>query len=88
MCAAVQEASFLRPLVQELFIAQVKAAPIAEYNQICSKLFINPVFHKKSKHMLTKLYYNREKIEDVIVEKFYQATEEMAVDIFTKPLGR
>ena len=38
--------------------------------------------------MSTKLHYIREKVEDGSVEIFYQPTEEMAADIFTKALGK
>ena len=38
--------------------------------------------------MSTKLHYIREKVEDGSVEIFYQLTEIMAADIFTKALGK
>ena len=88
MCAAVQEAIFLRQLLEDLFIPQMKPTQIAEDNQSCIKLCNNPVFHKRSKHMSTKLHYIREKVEDGSEEIFYQPTEEMAADIFTKALGK
>ena len=88
MCAAVQEAIFLRQLLEDLFIPQMKPTRIAEDNQSCIKLCNNPVFHKRSKHMSTKLHYIREKVKDGSVEIFYQPTEEMAADIFTKALGK
>ena len=88
MCAAVQEAIFLRQLLEDLFIPQMKPTKIAEDNQSCIKLCNNPVFHEKSKHMSTKLHYIREKVEDGSVEIFYQPTEKMVADIFTKALGK
>ena len=61
MCAAVQEAIFLRQLKQDMFITQIKTTPIAEDNQNCIKLPSYPVFPNKSKHMSTKLHCVREK---------------------------
>ena len=87
MCAAVQEAISLSQILEDLLIPQMKPTQIAEDNQSCIKLCYNPVFHKRSKHMSTKLHYIREKVEDGSVEIFYQPTEEMAADIFTKALG-
>ena len=60
MCAAVHEAIFLRQLLADLFIPQVKPTQIAEEKQSCMKFCINPVFHKRSKHVSTKLHFIRE----------------------------
>ena len=87
MCAAVQEAIFLRQLLEDLLIPQVESSELAEDNQSSIKLCNNPVFHEKSKRMSTKLHYIREKVEDS-VEIFYQPTDEMTADIFTKALGK
>ena len=87
MRAAVQEAIFLRQLLEDLFIPQMKPTKSAEDNQSCIKLCNNPVFHKRSKHMSTKLHYIGEKAEDGSVELFCKPTEEMTADIFTKALG-
>ena len=60
MCAAVQGAIFLKQILEDLFISQMKPTQIAEDNQSCIKLCNNPVFNKRSKHMSTKLHYIRE----------------------------
>ena len=84
ICATVQEAIFLRQLLPDLFITHVKASPIIEDNQNFIQLCNNPVFHKRSKHMSTKLHYIGKKVEDGSLEIIYQTTEQMATDFFTK----
>ena len=88
MAAAVQEAIYLRALLEDLGLAMKKAIDIGEDNQSCIKMCHNPVMHKRSKHIDTKLHFIRERIENKEVKIHYVPTEEMTTDILTKSLSR
>ena len=51
------------------------------------KLCLNPVIHKRSKHIETKLHFIQAKTEDGTISFHYVPTEKMAADIFTKSLS-
>ena len=54
----------------------------------CIKLFENPVFHDKSKHIDIKYQYIRDMVEKGVVTLQYVVTDEQVVDVLTKPLSR
>ena len=78
MAAAVQEALYLKQLLEDFGIQQKRPIAIGEDNQSCIRLCQNPVMHKRSKHIETKFHFIRDKTED--------GTISMAADIFTKSL--
>ena len=82
MAAAVQEALYLKQLLENFGIQQKHPIAIGEDNQSCIKLCQNPVM-KKSKHIETKFQFNRDKREDGTVSIHYVLTDKMAADIFT-----
>ena len=86
MAAAVQEALYLKPLLEDFGIQQKHPIAIGEENQSCNKLCQNPVLHKRSKHIETKFHFNRDKTEDGTISIHYVTTDKMAADIFTKSL--
>ena len=86
MAAAVQEALYLKQLLEDFGIQQKRPVAIGADNQICIRLCQNPVMHKKSKHIETKFHFFRDKTEDGTVSIHYVPTDKMAVDIFTKSL--
>ena len=65
-----------------------KQIDIEEDNQSCIKMYYNPVMHKQSKHIDTKLHFIRERVENEEVKIHYVPTEEMTADILTKSLPR
>ena len=73
MAAAVQEALYLKPLLEDFGIQQKHPIAIGEDNQSCIKLCENRVLHKRSKHIGT-------------ISIRYVITDKMAADIFTKSL--
>ena len=87
MAAAVQEAIYLRALLNDFGFPVKKQIDIGEDNQSCIKMCHNPVMHKRSKHIDTKLHFIRERIENK-VKIHYVPTEEMTADILTKSLPR
>ena len=56
MAAAVQEALYLKQLLEDFGIQQKRPIAIGEDNQSCIRLCQNPVMHKRSKHIETKFH--------------------------------
>ena len=88
MAAAAQEAIYLRALLKDFGFPMEKATDIGEDNQSCIKMCHNPVMHKPSKHIDTKLHFIRERVENKEIKIHYVPTEEMTADILTKSLPR
>ena len=86
MAAAVQEALYLKQLLEDFGIQQKNPLAIGEDNQSCIKMCQKPVTHKRSKHIETKLCFIRDKTEDGTISLHYTPAEKMAADIFTKSL--
>ena len=57
-------------------------------NQSCVKLFENPVFHDKSKHIEIKYHYIRDMVQRGVLKLQYVATKEKIADVLTKPLAK
>ena len=83
MAAAVQEALYLKQLLEDFGIQQKHPKAIGGDNQSCNELCQNPVMHKRSKHIETKFHFIR---EDGTISIHYVPTDKMAADIFTKSL--
>ena len=62
-CSASCEAVWLRKLLSDLFDLQLDATCIYCDNQSCVKLFENPVFHDKSKHIEIKYHYIKDMVQ-------------------------
>ena len=71
MAASVQEALYLKQLLEDFGIQQKHPRAIGEDNQNCIKLCLYPVMHKKSKHIETKLHFIRDKTEDGTISIHY-----------------
>ena len=57
-------------------------------NQATLALLKDQKLHRRAKHIDTRYFFFKEKIEDEVVETDYVPTEENLSDIFTKPLTR
>ena len=88
MVAAVQEAIYLRSLMKDFGHPMKEPTQIGEDNQSCIKMCHNPVMHKRSKHIDTKLHFIRERVENGEVGIHYTPTDSMTADILTKSLPR
>ena len=86
MAAAVQEALYLKQLLEDFGIQQKLPIAIVEDNQSCIRLCQNPVMHKRSKYLETKFHFFRDKTEDETISIHHVPTDKMAADIFTKSL--
>ena len=86
MVAAVQEALYLKQLLEDFGIQQKHSVAIGEDNLSCIKLCQNPVMHKRSKHIGTKLHFIRDKTENGTISIHYITTDKLAAYFFTKSL--
>lgn len=84
--ACACQAIWLRRILEELQLKQVKATTIFCDNNSAIKLSRNPVLHGRSKHIDVKYYFLRDLSHDGIIELVYCRTEDQAADIQTKPL--
>jgi hypothetical protein len=85
---AFREAVWLHKLLTYLFDHEMDSTITHWDNQSCVKLFENPVFHDKSKHIEIKYHYIRDMVQRKAVHVQYLTTHEQILDIFTKPLAR
>ena len=86
MAAAVQEALYLKQLLEDFGIQQKHPIANGEDSQSCIKLCQNPVKHKRSKHIEIMVHFIRDKTEDGTISIHDFPTDKMAADIFTKSL--
>jgi hypothetical protein len=86
LSVAVCEAVWLHKLLTDLFDHEMDPIITCD-NQSCVKLFENPVFHDRSKHIEIKYHYIRDMLQRKAVHVQYLPTHEQIADIFTKPLA-
>ena len=86
LTAAIQEAIFLRQLLDSMGVKQSEPTMIFEDNQACIALSKNSLVNTRSKHIDIKYHFNREKVESGEVVLKYCPSTEMITDVMTKPL--
>lgn len=86
MAAAVQEAAWMRCLLEELEHKQTKPTVLHEDNQSAIAVAENPMSHSKMKHIDIRYHFVREKVSDNTVELRYCPTNDMLADVLTKGL--
>ncbi|XP_075162979.1 uncharacterized protein LOC142235602 [Haematobia irritans] len=84
---AAQELIWLRMLFQDIKI-DVKDISIKEDNQCCLKLLDAEKINPRTKHIDVKYYFVRELKQTKEIQFEYCPTDEMLVDMLTKPLQR
>ena len=85
---AIQEGLNLKMLQKEMGIDEEEDGTLLLVdNQSAIKLAINPVFHKRSKHIAIRYHFIRERIEMGEVNLEYVRTLAMAADQLTKHVG-
>ena len=87
-CSASCEAVWLRKLLSYLFDLHLDATSIYCDNQSCVKLFENPVFHNRLKHIEIKYHYIRDMVKRGAVKLQYVAIGEKIADVLNEPLAR
>jgi hypothetical protein len=78
---------WFRKLLSDLFSAELEPTVIHCDNKSCIKLFKNPVFHDRSKHIEMRYQYVRDMVQKKIPNIKYVPTVEQTAYIFTKPLS-
>ena len=87
MSDAAQEAVWIRRLLGEMGEPQEEATVIYEDNTGAIAVTMNPVLHRRMKHVDIRAHYVRELVRDKVVLPTYCSTNEMLADLLTKPLA-
>lgn len=85
LCAAIQEAMFLRQLLKDMGFPQPRTV-LYEDNQGCVALSKNAMTSSRSKHIDIKFHYVREMVSAGNVEVIFCPTDQMLADSLTKAL--
>ena len=88
LCAATQEAMFVRQLLADLGQQQSEPSVMMDDNQGCIALSKNTMTTKRSKHINVRYHYCREKVAAGDILVVYCPTADMLADVLTKPLPR
>ena len=90
---AAQEASFLGELQAEMYKdigeekAMVKCIDLLTDGQSAKSLAENPVYHGRSKHIMAKWHFIRQRVSKGLIKLFDVRTESMGADMMTKAVG-
>lgn len=82
---ACKEAVYVRNLLYEI-TQNLYTIDLFNDNQSAQKLTMNPMFHKRTKHIDIKFHFCRECVVNKIVNVKYLPTADMPADVFTKAL--
>jgi hypothetical protein len=88
LSVVVCEAVWLHKLLTDLFDHEMDPTIIHCDNQSYVKLYENPVFHDRLKHIEIKNHYIKDMVQRKAVHMQYLPTHEQIADIFTKPLDK
>jgi hypothetical protein len=88
LAEAVQEAIYLRQVLEELGYAQQEPTIIFEDNQSAIAIVKNDAFHEQTKHMGVRYHFICDAVTNGEVEIEYVPTERQMADTLTKPLNR
>ena len=86
LCSAAQETVWLRNLLNDVKLEQVKPTTMYEDNQGAICLSKNPKNHPRTKHIDVKYHYTRSLVENNVMKVEYIPTSEMLADALTKAL--
>lgn len=84
--ATVNQAILLRKILLDLDMKEKEKTKIHVDNQAAIAISQNPVFHGKTKHFDTKLFFLREVQKEGIITLVYCKSEDQLADLFMKPL--
>ena len=87
-CSPCSEAVWLRNMLAGLFDAEIDVTNNHCDNQSCIKMTENPMFHDKSKHIEIRYHYIQDMVQKGAIKLKYVPTEELVVDVLTKPISR
>jgi hypothetical protein len=80
----MNEAIYLRQLLEDLFLPQDQPTIIYEDNQGAIKLASNPMHHRRTKHIAVRYHHIRHHVERGTVKLVYISTAEQVADSLTK----
>jgi hypothetical protein len=83
---AVEEAIWLRHLLQDPGYLQLKTTPIYEDNQACIKIASNDMVQSRTKQISIRYHFSRQAIKSGEVKLIYCLAEVMLADALTKGL--
>ena len=87
LAGATQEAVWMRQLTADLNgEPATEPTVVFEDNQAAIAMAKNPQFHGRSKHILIKYHFVRDKVNDGMINISYCPTTEMIADMLTKGL--
>jgi hypothetical protein len=81
------EVKWLRHLIQDLHVSSPSPPVLLCDNQSSIFLAVNPVSHKRSKHIDLDYHFVRELVTSGVLTIRYVPTHLQIADIFTKSLG-
>jgi len=85
---ASKEVVWIRGLLSELGEDIKLPTKMFGDNQAAIMLSKNPVFHKRTKHIMVKISYMQEQVKESVIIWLYISTLLNIADMFTKALGR
>ena len=81
---ATKEIMWLRKILEDLQVKQVKSTPLMIEDTSAIKLAKNPKFHDRMKHINTKYHLIRHHVQAKTIHLHYCSTNEHIADTFTK----
>ena len=88
IAAVVQEAFYLRSVLNEMGVVFDGSIVIKKDNQSCIKMCKNSVMQKRTKHIDVKYHFVRERVEDETIKLQIYPTEFMEAELLTKDLSK
>jgi hypothetical protein len=86
LCEGTKSIVFLCRLQEDFTGVEQLKIPIMCDNQSAVRLSYNPEYHQRTKHILVRYHYTRQKVNKGKIEIKYISTEDQLADILTKPL--
>ena len=80
------ELVWLKQLIEELGVTQIKYMQLIFDNQAAIHIASNPVFHKRTKHIEIECHFIREKVLSGDIVITYVASNNQLADLLTKSL--
>jgi len=76
-----------RLLIELNFIKSIEPTIISCDNQSAIKLFDNPIFHARTKHIQIHHHYIQKQVQNDVMKITHVPSQDQIANIFTKPLG-
>jgi hypothetical protein len=88
LCAAIQEAIYLKALLTDLKYVPIDTSVEMQVdNQSAMRISVNNITSNRTKHIDVRYHFCREKVQGGVVHLKYIPTEFMLADILTKAVG-